>query len=134
MLVIKKINNKKYKVLKTITLSEDHLKLIPFLFLEEDDEKVVLNKKVALSLQSHVLDDVSLILGMRDKAIPTTINDAEGIAFPDDVEEYLLKIYHDVTDNLLEIEEIIHQFVIKGGITSGTYSFSSADNMWHKVD
>lgn len=120
--------------MKTITLTEDHLKLIPFIHMEDDDDKVILNKKVALTLQSHVLDDMSLILGMRDKAIANTLNDAEGIAFPDDIENYLLRIYHDVADNLYDIEQIIHQFAISGGVTVGTYSFSNTDNMWHKLD
>lgn len=116
-----------------ITLTSDHLKLIPFIFLEEDDEVININKKVCLTLQSHVLDDVSIILGLRDKAIPNTQDDEDGMAFPDEIEEYMLNTYHYMTDNLLSIEEIIHQFVTNGGISEGTYEKDAITNMWRKI-
>lgn len=117
---------------KKITLTDDHIKLIPFLLLEENDDDVVINKKVCLSMQSHVLDDVSLILGLRDKAIPNTSEDADGMAFPDEIEEYMLDVYRYVTSNLLLIEEIIHQFVTRGGITAGTYE-RDEQSLWTKI-
>ena len=45
-------------------------------------------------LQSTLLEDVSLILGLRDKAIPNTEFDANGRAFPEDVTKYMFDIYY----------------------------------------
>lgn len=118
----------------TLNLTNDHLKLIPFILIkDENDDNLEIDKNVMLRLQSSLLEDVSLILGLRDKAIPNTEFDAEGRAFPTEVEDYMFKVYNYVRENLYYIETLIHQFAISGGITEGAYECDSKELFWSKI-
>ena len=111
-------------------LTEDHLKLVKFLNIEDkDDEILAINKKVMLTLQSHLLDDVATILGYKDKVIKGTEEDPDGGAYPDDVEKYLLETYKYVSDNLFYIETLIHQRCTEG-VVPGHYKALDRDLLW----
>ena len=113
-----------------LNLTEDHLKLVRFLNVEDkDDDFLKINKKVMLTMQTHILDDVAMILGLRDKAIKNTEEDADGAAYPDDVEKYLLDTYHYVSDNMYLIETLLHQRCMEG-IVPGRYKANDADMIW----
>lgn len=116
----------------TLNLTEDHLKLASFFHLINEEKDVKINKYIMLSEQSHLLDDVSLILGLRDKAIANTVEDADGMAFPDDVEKYMVDTYRYVSENLYWIETLIHQNILKGGVQPGTYVCDNRDKIWTK--
>ena len=115
-----------------LNLTDDHLKLVKFFNVEDiNDEFVGVNKHRMLTLQTHLLDDVSLILGLRDKAIKNTQEDADGMAFPDELEEYMLKTYKYVSENIVYIESLIHQRVTEG-VQAGHYVSSDRDMIWSK--
>jgi len=114
-------------------LTDDHLKLVRFLNVEdEDDDVLTINKHVMLTLQTHILDDVATILGYKDKAIKGTEEDPDGAAYPDDVEKYLLDTYNYVSKNLYLIETLLHQRCTKG-IVPGHYKCNDADLLWEFV-
>lgn len=116
-----------------LNLTEDHLKLVRFLNVEDkDDDYLKINKKVMLTMQSHILDDVAMILGLRDKAIKNTEEDADGAAYPDDVEKYMLDTYKYVSDNLYLIETLLHQHVFDG-IKPTHYRAKDSDLIWEEV-
>ena len=119
---------------KTLELTEDHLKLASFFYIENGERDVKINKSIMLSEQSHILDDVSLILGLRDKMIPNTEEDADGMAFPDEIEKYMVDTYRYVSENMYWIETLIHQNILKGGVTPGTYTCDQKDRIWEKVE
>lgn len=119
---------------RTLTLTKDHLKLASCFFIEENNDNLVINKKVMLSEQSHLLDDVSLVLGLRDKMIPNTECDADGMAFPDDIEHYMVETYRYVSENIYWIELLIHQQILNGGVTEGTYEFDTTVKVFTKVE
>ena len=113
-----------------LNLTEDHLKLVRFLNIEDkDDDVLTINKKVMLTMQTHILDDVAMILGLRDKAIEGTSEDADGSAYPDDVEKYMLDTYHYVSDNLYLIESLLHQHVMDG-VKPGHYKAKDSELVW----
>lgn len=113
-----------------LNLTEDHLKLVKFLNIEDNDDDVLtINKKVMLTMQTHLLDDVAMILGLRDKAIRNTEEDADGAAYPDDVEKYMLDTYKYVSDNLYLIETLLHQKVMEG-VKPGTYMCKDNELVW----
>ena len=117
----------------TLKLTEDHLKLIRMLDINDDsDNEIKIDRKVMLTQQTHLLDDVATVLGMRDKVISGTEDDADGGAYPDDVENYLKEVYDYVSDNLYYIETLIHQRVCEG-VQEGTYKASDTDLIWRKV-
>lgn len=122
-------------MIKKITLTEEHLKLIPFILINEDyTDNVNINKKNMFLLGTHLLDDMATILGHRDKAIKGTSDDADGSAYPDDVENHLLELHSYLVDNLYYIETLIHQFVVKGGLTAGTYKCKDNELIWWKEE
>ena len=115
-----------------LNLTEDHLKLVRFLNIEDkDDDVLTINKKVMLTMQTHILDDVAMILGLKDKAIKGTEEDAVGAAYPDDVEKYMLDTYHYVSDNLYLIESLLHQHVLDG-IKPTKYRCKDSDMVWEE--
>jgi hypothetical protein len=117
-----------------LNLTEDHLKLVRFLNVEDkDDDILAINKKVMLTMQTHILDDVAMILGLRDKAIKGTEEDPDGAAYPDEEEKYMLETYKYVSDNLFYIESLLHQSVFTG-ITPGRYKAKDSDLIWTKED
>ena len=78
-----------------LCLTEDDLKLVRFFNIEDNDDNYLkINKNVMLTMQSHILDDVAMVLGLRDKAIKGTSDDALGSAYPDNVEKYMLDTYN----------------------------------------
>ena len=117
-----------------LNLTEDHLKLVRFFNIEDkEDDVLTINKKVMLTMQTHILDDVAMILGLRDKAIKNTEEDADGGAYPDDVEKYMLDTYNYVSDNIYLIETLLHQMVMEG-VKPGHYKADDASLVWEKVD
>lgn len=120
---------------KKITLTEDHLKLIPFIFLEErGDNEVVIDKTHLFSLGSHLLEDMAMILGLQDKAIKGTEEAPEGRAYPDEVEEYMLGLHKYLVDNLFYVETLIHQFAANGGLKAATYKCKDNELLWVLAD
>jgi hypothetical protein len=116
-----------------LNLTEDHLKLVRFLNIEDkDDDFLKINKKVMLTMQTHILDDVAMILGLRDKAIKNTEEDADGAAYPDDVEKYMLDTYHYVSDNLYLIETLLHQKVFDGIKQNTEYICKDNEMVWRE--
>lgn len=116
-----------------LNLTEDHLKLVRFLNIEDkDDDVLTINKKVMLTMQTHILDDVAMILGLKDQAIKGTEEDADGAAYPDEVEKRMLDAYNYVSDNLYLIETLIHQKAMDGGIKPTKYKCRDDDMIWEE--
>jgi hypothetical protein len=70
-----------------------------------------------------------MILGLRDKAIKNTEEDADGAAYPDDVEKYMLDTYKYVSDNMYLIETLLHQHVMDG-VKPGEYICKDNELIW----
>ncbi len=120
-------------MLKKIVLTEDHIKLIPMFFIQEfNDNEIGVTREQLFSLGNHLLEDMAIILGLTDKAIPNTKNDADGTAYDDETEQYMLDIFNYISENLFYIESLIHQTVCFGGLTPGTYKCKIEDLIWEK--
>ena len=118
-----------------LELTKDHLKLIPFFFVQEfDDEKVGVDKNIMFNMGSHLLEDMAIILGLENKAIKNTQFDAEGRAFDEETEKYMLSLYDFFNENFYFIETLIHQFVIQGGLTEGIYTALDNELIWKKEE
>lgn len=114
-----------------LNLTEDHLKLVKFLNIEDiNDDYLTINKNTILTMQTHILDDVALILGLRDKAIKNTEEDADGAAYPNDVEKYMLDTYRYVQNNLYLIETLLHQKVMEGIKPNTEYVCKDNEMVW----
>jgi len=118
-------------MIKRLTLTNEHITLIGLLNFKEDDEMFYVEKYDPYMLGGR-LEDLALILGYMNTAIPGTEEDAEGTAFPDDVEKHILDVHHYVVDNMHDIETLIHQFAFSGGLTAGTYKCIDTEEIWEK--
>lgn len=118
-----------------LELTKDHLKLIPFFYVQEfDDEKIGVDKNIMFNMGSHLLEDMAMILGLEDKAIKNTQFDAEGRAFDEETEKYMLSLYDFFNENFYFIETLIYQFVVKGGLTEGVYTALDNELIWKKEE
>ena len=122
-------------MVKRITLNEDHLKLINLIRFQHDEENNrIFVDKVYPYIIPGKLEDIAFALGLADKKIPGTEDDENGAAFPIGVEEYMLGIHHYIVENIYDIEVLIHQMVLKGGITPGTYKCIDYEEVWSRED
>ena len=120
-------------MIKRLTLTEDHLKLINRIRFEDDykNNKVSIDK-INPYILSGKLEDIAFVLGLSHLAIPNTEDNENGAAFPDETEEYMLDVHHYILDNIYDIEVLIHQMVLKGGITPGTYKCIDTEEIWER--
>lgn len=120
-------------MIKRITLTEDHLKLINLIRFEDDEiNNKIMVDKINPYILSGKLENIAFALGLSHLAIPNSNESEYGAAFPDETEKYMLDIHHYIVDNLYDIEVLIHQMVLKGGITPGTYKCVDTEEIWIK--
>jgi hypothetical protein len=124
-----------YFMKKTITLTEDMLKLIPFFYIQEfDDSKVGVDKQILFNLGSHLMEDMAMILGKMDHAIPNTAEDGDGRAFDDETTDYMLEIFNYLSENIVYIESLVHQYACMGGLKAATYKCLTNEMIWSEED
>ena len=124
-------------MIKKLNLTEEHLKLLPFLYIKESEQSdniVLIDKTHLYSLGGHVLEDLADILGYRDTYIRGTEESPDGKAYPDDVEQHLLEVHNYVKDNLWLIESVLHQFAYMGGLKPGVYKCRDNDYIWEYAE
>ena len=119
-------------MIKRITLTNEHIILIKLIKFNEDEK---FNRLFIDKIDPYVLDgrleDLAMALGYHDSVIVGTENDADGAAFPDDIENHLLDVHHYVVNNIKDIETILHQFACEG-IKPGTYKCIDSEEIWSK--
>ena len=124
----------------TITLTEDMLKLISCIqFTELDGSALIDNDLSEYGFDLKCLygcdvtfENISYILGRYNEHIQGTEERLCGAQFPPEVEDYFWATHSYIIEHFREIEEIIHQFVTKGGISVGTYTCNGYDRIWEK--
>ena len=122
-------------MIKRLTLTTDHLKLINLIRFEDNELESKLSvDKINLYILSGKLEDIAFALGLSNLAIPNTEDNENGAAFPDETEEYMLGVHHYIVENLYDIEVLIHQMVLKGGIEPGTYKCIDTEEIWSKEE
>ena len=128
-------------MIKKLILTDEHLKLISLIrfgYVEgtAKDKKPIQGWLIDMEnpyILLGRLSDLALVLGYSDQAIPGTDEDnIEGAALPDDVEEHLLEVHHYIVDNLCDIENLVHQSMLNGGLTPGTYRCIDDEGIWTK--
>ena len=106
-------------------------------FIETNDKREKINYYIDMNNiygGNFVLEDISYLLGIYDKHIPGTEEDALGPSFPEELEKYMYDMHLYIINNLQNIEEIVHQFSIKGGIKPGIYTCKDYQHLWKRKD
>lgn len=118
-----------------VNLTEDHLKLIRNLNVQALTDETVGIAKDNLYGGTYKYEQMALILGLTDKAVPGTEEDMEnGTLYEKEAQLYMVELDKYINENLLNIEEILHQFCLKGGLTTGKYVCKDYQHIWHRVE
>lgn len=120
-----------------VKLTKDHLSLISNIRFKEKPEYKDNVQEADWGIDfnslyggSFLLEDISYILGCYDKHIEGTEDSFMGVRFEEDLEGYMLGLHKYILDNIEYIEEILHQFCTKGGLSAGVYSCKSNQRIW----
>lgn len=123
-----------------VKLTEDMIKLISNIRFKEvpdmDKECEVLTWGLDffnLYGETTTFEEIAYILGLYDKRIKDTEESPLGAKFPEDISNYLWETHSYIVDNIGSIEEILHQFAGKGGLTPGDYQCKSHERIWEKI-
>lgn len=125
-------------MIKKIEITEDLLKVIPIIYLQEktgfENKTVTIDTSHIFSIGFGLIEDMAMALGIYDKAIKGTEEDPEGRAFSKEDTEYMLSLHKYIVDNIYYIESLIHQFVVKGGLEVGIYAAKDNELIWKKLN
>ena len=101
-----------------VELTEDHIKLIKNFNFERISDKHYGLDTYGLWGGTYLYEQMAYILGYQDKIIPETI------------EEKMMDYDAYILENLVFIEEILHQFCDKGGLKPGIYTCLDYNRQW----
>ena len=129
-------------MIKKITLTEDHLKLISAIKVEEfqfgaDSGNGELGwgfNQYNLFGGTYVLEDVAIILGKYDQHIEGTEEDPQGMDFPEDVKNYMWECYSYIWENMVYIMSLVLYYSTRGGLIPGTYKCKDTVREWTRVE
>lgn len=82
--------------------------------------------------EGFLYEKIALILGKYDQCITGTESDFDGPKFSKEVLEYMEGVHNYVMENIKYIEEIVHQYITKGGVTPGVYTAKHYARIWQK--
>lgn len=127
---------------KKITLTEDHLALIENIKFEtfefeNDSPHGDYGWGICeynLFGGTYVLQDIALILGQYDKFIPGTEDDPLGRQYPKELEDYWWDLYRYIWENMEYIISLVFYYVMRGGLTPGTYKCKDNEKIWTKIE
>lgn len=123
-------------------VTEDHIKLLKAIKFEEfvfdGDTK---NGRIGWGIDqyspwggNYPIEDIALILGYWDKAIPGTQENVSGRMFPKEIQNHLLDLYEDITENIKYYFDLLISFTDKGGLVPGVYKSNSRYLEWTKIE
>lgn len=127
---------------KKITLTEDHIKLLQaikfetFVFDGESREG-----RFAWGIDQYApwggnfpIEEIALILGHWEDALPDSINDWDGRKFPVELQDKFHDLYDYITNNMEYLFSLLIYYTDKGGLTPGTYKCNPRIKEWTKID
>ena len=127
---------------KKITLTEDHIKLLQNIKFEtftfDIDSR---NGRIGWGIDQYSpwgspypIEDIALILGHFQDAVPGSENEIAGRYFPEPLQTHFIELYEDITTNMEYMFSLLVSFTGKGGLTPGTYVCNPRLKDWEKID
>lgn len=123
-----------------VELTEDMLKLISNIHfgtlpepMEDEDTREYVTYGINYSEfygPGFLFERIALILGKYFDYIPGTEEDPDGAKYSEEFTDYMWELHSYIQDNIDSIEELVHQFVNKGGLVPGTYTCKSYEHIW----
>lgn len=113
----------------SIVFTEDIITFIKLLKPQQFNDGQVGYDLYGLYPESHLFDFMAMVLGIRDKMIPGTENNPMGAEYEEEAMNRMLDIDAFIVENIVFIEEILHQFCTEG-IKVGKYSCLAYNRIW----
>lgn len=120
-----------------ITITDDMLKVIPTFRIFKDKleateeflpSTIVTLNSAQLLLGNNIIDNLAWALGIHSEGKVTEL----GLSFDKETTQRLTSLYDYLSENLYEIEVLLHQYACNGGITAGTYVANDTDMIFTK--
>lgn len=111
-----------------VTLNEDLIKIIKGFYFQDFNTKVGIDKFDAFG-GSNIWEDMGRILDVMDKVRPETLEDYDGAKFEEETMDKLRNYAEFLDENILYIEEILHQHC-DVGLKVGTYTCIDSNRLW----
>lgn len=127
---------------KKINITEDHIKLLQAIKFEEfifdGDSR---NGRIGWGIDQYApwggnypIEEISLILGHFEDAIPGTETDVDGRKFPEELHNHFIDLYEDITENMKFMFSLLIFYSDKGGLKPGTYKCNPRIMEWIKIE
>ena len=109
-------------MIKRITLTDEHIKLIKNIKFEAFEFEDMPNKKhigwgiaqYSLFGGTFAMEDISRIIGIWDRHIPGTEESYLGADFPEEDKNHMWQLYNDIVDNMEYIISLLLTFGLDG--------------------
>ena len=117
-----------------LTFNEEHIKLISNFRTRQLDDANYTIDTYDLFGGTYLYEDMAFILGLMDKVIPGTMEDADGPKFDEETLSHLVELDSFIIENFQHIEDILHQFCAEGIKPGITYWCNLNEGVWHKEE
>ena len=81
---------------------------------------------------TYIYEDIAYIIGKMDHVLEETLEDPDGPKFDDETTQYMDELASFIIDNLVNIEEILHQFCTEGIQEGVVYTCKPNEHLWSK--
>lgn len=113
----------------SVVLTEDIIKFIKLLKVQQLNDTVVGYDTYGLYPESQLFDFMAMVLGLQEHRIKGTENNPMGAEYDEETMERMKDIDGYIVENLVFIEEILHQFC-EVGIKPGKYTCLAYERIW----
>ena len=114
----------------TLKLTDDLISLIKWLKFEPINATSYGIDTYGLWGGTNLYEDMAIILGWQDKVIPETLENVMGPRYEEAFQQKMEEYDAFIVENLVFLEQILHQFCDKGGLKSGIYSCVDNVQIW----
>ncbi|MBP5456339.1 MAG: hypothetical protein J6Y37_07545 [Paludibacteraceae bacterium] len=119
----------------SLTLTEEHIKLIRCLRFEKKTDNIYGIDNYSLWGGTFIYEQMAYILGYGDKVIKGTEEDVDGPKYPADLIEKFNELDSFIVENIVNIEDLLHQRCNMGGILPGVkYVAYDHEGIWYTED
>lgn len=113
-----------------VELNEDLIKLVKSFEITRLNSAHYGIDSYSLFGGTYLYEQMAYILGYSDKVIPETLELPTGPRYPQEYEDKMIEYDEYLLKNLVFIEEILHQYIDKGGVKPGIYSCLDNVRIW----
>ena len=113
----------------SLVLTEEIINFIKLMKVQQFSDSKVGIDSYGLYPESHLFDFMAIVLGLQDHVIKGTEENPMGAEYDKEAMDKMFEIDSFLVENLLYIEEIIHQFC-DVGIKPGKYSCLAYNRIW----